>query len=435
MKAWNVFVSVSALVLALASCQTNDVDDSDDTPKCVMYTETRNFGDVEVGQHADIRVLLHAASSDQRHIEGTARMDCARFAFHDMETDQLSDSLVYSVDYPAMDTFYVRFSPTSVGDHECTVNMDADCGTMVMTGRGITAAGTWEKLITMTGRDLYDAHVDDEGMCVVVGDSGTVLLKGASEHDFSVWVSHGFGDLRLKAVWIDSEGRVYVTGGEIAIGAAEIFRYTTGWAVFDSDNMMEYYSSIWSAGDCDIHFGGFGIMSIGGTNLKRWDCAAFSTFGLFSGMMEVCGISGSSSSDVWAVLKEPGTNHIHHFDGQSWSVTGEAWMTATPQDVWVSGDGEVFIVGSSGAIYHRDGQGWHDESIAGLSGSFYGVWGTSANNVFAVGTAASIYHFDGSAWTAMSKPVQATQDLLSVWGGGVSDVWAVGRGGLILHYH
>jgi hypothetical protein len=436
MKARNISLLLQVVLVMTISCDTTTPEKSDEpVPKCSLTPDICNFGNVTIGEYVDLETILKASSYEDAHIEGTATIDCPGFAFYLNGSDEPADSFEYDLDYPHSYIFYIRFEPTVAGDFECKVDFDTDCGPMTIVGRGIeSGADLWDMMAQSTQNDLYDICMDQNSYGIVVGDSGTVLLKYAMEDDFAPWNSYDFGDIKLKSVWKSEGSRFYTAGGEISSDPGWIFMFDVDWGILDSDYMMEYYSSIWGTDDCDMHFGGVNVMSMEGYNLKMYDCDDFSTFELDMGMSDVCGISGSSSSDVWAVLRQPGTNHIYHFNGTGWFLDGEAWMSATLQDVWVSGDGEVFIVGSDGAIYHNDGDVWNDSSIEGFAGTFYGVWGTAANDVFAVGSEASIYHYDGTIWTPQYGPPGLTQDLFSVWGSGSHDVWAVGQGGLILHY-
>lgn len=435
MKGRTIHALLSALVLVAISCGTDAPRDDNPAEKCLLQPGEYDFGEVQKGEYATHNMIVRAASRDERHIEGTARIPCEAFTFCDPASGEPVDSFHYNLDYPATATFCVRFAPAEVRDYECQVDFDDDCGTMVLRGAGIEASEEeWESVISLTSNDLNDVYVDYTGYAYIVGDSGMVLRKAPEDSHLSTWVSHGFDDTKLKAVWKDGVNHVYVAGGEISPGDGRIYRYDGEWGVLDSDLWMEYYSSIWGAADCNIFFGGFGTISMGGINVKRYDCAGFSTYELFMGMSEVSGISGSSASDVWAVIKAPGTNHVHHFDGNAWSVQEETWMTATLEDVWVSPDGEVFVVGSNGAIYHRNGTGWHNNSLYDYPGTFYGVWGTSADDVFVVGSGSSVLHYDGSIWTTQPTPGDHERALYSVWGSGSHDVWAVGQGGIVLRY-
>ena len=435
MKARNVSLLLAAVLLSITGCSTTPHETHDPDPKCTLTPGSYNFGNVTVGEYVDLEMTLGATSYKETHIEGTARIDCPGFAFYLNGSVDPAETFDYDLDYDDTYTFYIRFEPASAQDFECEVDFDTDCGPMTLTGRGIEPENeTWEQMPQVTENDLYDICMDQESFGVVVGDSGTVLIKHVSYQNFAVWDSYDFNDIRLNTVWMGAGDIFYTAGGEISADPGWIFKFDTQWGVFDQDYMMEYYTSIWGTDECDMYFGGVNVVSMGEKNLKHYDCDDFTTFELDMSMFAVCGISGSSSSDVWAVLRKPGPNHVYHFNGTAWSASEESWMSETLEDVWVSAGGEVFAVGSNGAIYHRDGTGWHDNSIAGFSGTLYGVWGTAAGDVFAVGSDASIYHYDGNVWAPHYGPPGLTQDLFSVWGSGSHDVWAVGQDGLILHY-
>jgi len=433
MKARNISLLAAIIIPIALSCSTSHPGET--VVKCRFSPESYNFGNVLIGDYVDLEVTLGTAVSSNSHIEGTARIDCPGFAFYLPGSSDPVDSFEYNLDYPEEFIFWIRFEPPAAGAYNCEVAFDSDCGTMTLVGGGIeTAEDTWEAMAQSTGNDLHDICMDPSGFGLVVGDSGTVLIKYSTDDNFNPWVSYDFEDIKLSAVWILGGSRFYAAGGEISSDPGYIYTFDYSWGILVTDYMMEYYTAIWGLDNCDIYFGGVSVVSMGGSNLSHYDCGEFPVFELFMSMFAVSGISGSSSSDVWAVLRKPGPDHVYHFNGTAWSSDEEAWMSETLEDVWVSAGGEVFAVGSNGAIYHRDGTGWHDNSIAGFSGTLYGVWGTSADDVFAVGSSAGIYHYDGNAWSRQYGPPGLTQDLYSVWGSGSSDVWAVGQEGLILHH-
>jgi len=101
--------------------------------------------------------------------------------------------------------------------------------------------------------------------------------------------------------------------------------------------------------------------------------------------------------------------------------------------VWGSDVGDVFAVGTNGAIAHSDGgDRWRylvspSQSAAVLRA----IWGSGPRDVFAVGDNGTILHYDGASWSPQSSGV--TGFITSVSGSGPNDVYAVG-GGPILHY-
>ena len=74
--------------------------------------------------------------------------------------------------------------------------------------------------------------------------------------------------------------------------------------------------------------------------------------------------------------------------------------------VWGSSGSDVFAVGHYGTILHYDGSSWSPMN-SGTSYHLRGVWGSSGSDVFAVGHSASgigiILHYDGSGWSPMDS--------------------------------
>jgi hypothetical protein len=122
------------------------------------------------------------------------------------------------------------------------------------------------------------------------------------------------------------------------------------------------------------------------------------------GVMYLNGVWGSSATDIFAVggyyyVDRPSytSNNILHYDGSSWSQTGD-WGGIL-HDVWGSSGTDVFAVDLYGGALHYDGTSWSPMSTPnyGSRYSLYGVWGASGTDVFAVGAYGTILHYDGTA--------------------------------------
>ncbi|MBW1871022.1 MAG: hypothetical protein JRJ19_03105, partial [Deltaproteobacteria bacterium] len=104
-------------------------------------------------------------------------------------------------------------------------------------------------------------------------------------------------------------------------------------------------------------------------------------------------------------------------------------------DVWVSEEGEVFVVGACGTILHRGSESWL-ELVSVTEYGFSGVWGADSADVWAVGSNGVIFHWNGSNWT--NEESWTSEHLRDVWGVASDDLWAVGHdsdydSGFILH--
>jgi hypothetical protein len=98
----------------------------------------------------------------------------------------------------------------------------------------------------------------------------------------------------------------------------------------------------------------------------------------------VTGISGTSSSDVWAV----GRFGVIHFNGATWSKV-QTGFAHVPIGVWARTPSDVWIVGTDGI--DPNGTGWP-----------------------------TILHYNGTVWSITSSP---TLDVLNgVWSSSGSDV-------------
>jgi len=161
------------------------------------------------------------------------------------------------------------------------------------------------------------------------------------------------------------------------------------------------------------------------------------SFTLHQPASEITCIDGTTPSNVWAVLSEP-SHSLYHFDGETWELRTEGWMTESLQHIWVHEGGEAFAVGSNGAIYHYTGSVWEDQSLDFETGTLYGVFGFTSTDVFAVGEGMAVYHYDGDVWAALPTPPGRTETLFAVHALDMGDlaklVITVGENGTVLWY-
>jgi hypothetical protein len=127
----------------------------------------------------------------------------------------------------------------------------------------------------------------------------------------------------------------------------------------------------------------------------------------------------SGDNDVWL-----GGSSIWHFDGSAWTETPPAVPTAIA-DFWGFGPSDVFAIGDA-RVLHWDGAAWAD--VPASTGvpfeSLYRVWGASKNDLWIANTDNSrVYHYDGAMWTRTTLQfVQAD----ALWGSSSSDIWLSG---------
>ena len=173
----------------------------------------------------------------------------------------------------------------------------------------------------------------------------------------------------------------------------------------------------------------------------------------------VRGISGTSSSDVWAVgsFEETQTfnpttvekNLIMHWNGSGWQVMpifnpsgvfglSELWdvEALSANDVWAAGD--FNYPDTKSELFHWNGSNWTQYVLPVITGGS-GLWSLdaiSANDIWAVGFAAGsptqpcyAIHYNGSSWTQVPVPAIGTyyNRFSEVDGLITNDVWAVGN--------
>jgi hypothetical protein len=185
---------------------------------------------------------------------------------------------------------------------------------------------------------------------------------------------------------------------------------------------------------------------------EHWDGATWTdvstpNFGeLTGGLVDV---SGSSSSDVWAVGSQGQRSFndtqiaVEHWNGSAWSrspapdasfndaLFGVAAFS--PANAWAVGGWDTGGTGLNHTlIEHWNGSAW---SIVPTPddppGRLDAVDGVGPNDVWAVGGAGGkgiAMHYDGTAWSIVPTPVKgsASQSLSDVSARGSNDVWAVG---------
>ena len=117
------------------------------------------------------------------------------------------------------------------------------------------------------------------------------------------------------------------------------------------------------------------------------------------GSRRLFGVSGSSSSDVWAVGNAGGGGFTQHWDGSAFARANPpgqrllAVAAVTPTDAWG--------VGRSGAV-HWDGARWRSVQSPSI-GALQAVSAAASDDVWAV-SGARIVHWDGTSWKQVSSP-------------------------------
>ena len=178
----------------------------------------------------------------------------------------------------------------------------------------------------------------------------------------------------------------------------------TNWTVYNTpDN--KYLTEVWGYATDNVYAVGYD-----GTIVK-YDGTSWSSMTVPSsvGDYNLNGISGSGADDIW-VVGAYGT--LLHYDGSSWNSvsTGiDGFADTDLQDVWVNGNGKVWIAGNSTSgdkayVFYYDGTSW-STAVTDTSGyRFYSIQGADSDSqfdgmIYAVGTSGLIWKYNGSTWS------------------------------------
>ncbi len=146
----------------------------------------------------------------------------------------------------------------------------------------------------------------------------------------------------------------------------------------------------------------------------------------------LCGLSGSSSSDLWMVAAAYDNNHkLWHYDGNEWNNYPMVHYIS-PTTIHALSTNEVWIATDNSEIWKYDGTGWYKfikftvkgynsilfEDIYGYEGNLYAVGVAVKNDGELKGI---IAHYNGEKWELLNIPVikQYFTDVLFVDGGDI----------------
>jgi hypothetical protein len=155
---------------------------------------------------------------------------------------------------------------------------------------------------------------------------------------------------------------------------------------------------------------------------------------------QVLGLWAASETEVWAGV-DAGL-HVYGFDGSVWSaVIGastfsmyeEAIVPRYKPDPGVA-PGMLFTPTACGDYIYRRGTTSLDKITLPTSACWADIWGSGAGDIYLVGSAGNALHSTdgGVTWTPID--VGATADLRAIWGSGANDVYVVGAGSTIRHF-
>jgi hypothetical protein len=220
---------------------------------------------------------------------------------------------------------------------------------------------------------------------VAAGAAGHVL-QSTDETTWSGYSSFGIG-ADFNCVWVQgatpyvgvSGYGIIVLGDGGASGPQPVFHY----------NVL----AIWGSAANDLYAGcGDGAGSayvLHSTGDGKW---AQETF--FASTLGVTGVWGSSGSDVYAVgsSEEGGAIVAHSTGNGAWTAATLPAGVGPAHAVWGAGPSDIYVAAEHGVL-HYGGQTWAVETDSALGERlWYGVWGSQAGDVYLVGSGGAILH-------------------------------------------
>jgi hypothetical protein len=186
---------------------------------------------------------------------------------------------------------------------------------------------------------------------------------------------------------------------------------------------FEQINAIWGSGPSDVWVGG----TNGNSRFHHWDGASWTASPGANSTVDVTGMWGSSSTNVYAV----GNTKIEQWDGANWTDVTSG--TTNPLlAIWGSSATDIYAGGLSGTLVHSTGGAFSSVSSTGIGvENVSAIWGSSSSDVY-VG-ASNVYHYNGTAWSTVSTGLGV--DVRAIWGSSASDVWIGGTGGKMVHYN
>jgi hypothetical protein len=172
---------------------------------------------------------------------------------------------------------------------------------------------------------------------------------------------------------------------------------SSGWSEslttnVDTSNRVK----IWAYSDSLVYFAGGGYTNVG--NLYRWNGSNWTKISdpILTNRSVDC-VWGFSPSQVY-IGGEPG--YMAEWDGNSWSLLPSIIPTATPQAIWGTGPGDIWMAGQENIsnvlkAWNYINGSWLGYSIgAGETVPAYEIWGGAGNSMFVTSPSGS----GGQVW-------------------------------------
>lgn len=181
------------------------------------------------------------------------------------------------------------------------------------------------------------------------------------------------------------------------------------------------------------------IWAVGAKAILRWDGASWSeqqAYDSENNLIEDLYLNGihGAGDQVYAVggrSYPPYDKLVLRYD-----ATASRWnqvkldLAFTPLDVWVTADGQVFVVGDALHVKHFDGSTWNEQNLDATSAvALRAIWGAAdGQTLYAVGESGVLATYQNGTWSVADKG-RLTFKAYDLAGLAAADLFVVGTPG------
>ena len=156
------------------------------------------------------------------------------------------------------------------------------------------------------------------------------------------------------------------------------------WSARQVDGDRLALNDVWFDGTTGVAVGDDGVIATYDRDADEW------TTDQHDSKLNLYGVSGTNSSDIW-VVGEQGL--VLHWNGTQWG-TVDIGSRTNMWSVWSPSGNVAFAVGANGAAFRIQGS-IVDKLNTGVNEHLYSVTGTNEANVWAVGSKGLTLHYSG----------------------------------------
>jgi|GEM_PF-6418775 len=164
-KVFTIIIAVLLLAIAIG-CNNKPTDIPDPEPICSITPTTLDFSDVEVGSYKGY--IFRLRNVGEGTLEGLLPDSCGPFSIRGNKAYKLTQGMEKLVT--------VNFTPTSLGEHTCELNMVNGCSMVTFTGEGVEPYCHLE-VASPTSDTVWTENESRTITWTKFGDCGDVLIE------------------------------------------------------------------------------------------------------------------------------------------------------------------------------------------------------------------------------------------------------------------